>query len=201
MTDKKSRWCSYADWSQVASLTKVSQIKKKITGIKKWKPNQVPRYVHTLLRQATCIIDFGCGLGRNLPLLLSPECNKVIGVDIPKMVRKLQEMDKPTFNQYSYVTSNLGAAFVIQPKATVFFESVVFQHLRNKVEIKRITQLLCNSSVTTVLMLWNAAASIRHLMKQVIKLLKSDFPVVHKFLDSESFPIDHILVCMQKEEQ
>lgn len=51
------------------------------------------------------VIDFGCGVGRNVPYLLDQGASQVVGYDYPNMIRLAKDYLKECFDQVELVES------------------------------------------------------------------------------------------------
>jgi hypothetical protein len=74
------------------------------------------------------VVDFGCGLGRNLPMLqgIFP---RTVGLDIPEMIGRLRaEQSAPSAVKYDAVYDDLDQ--LLRSESVHFvYDSVVFQHI------------------------------------------------------------------------
>lgn len=75
------------EWAELAATASDTELKDRIlTGFKDGKP--FTPYVPTLaLPPVRSVLDFGCGLGRNLPYLTTI-ANEVVGYDLPEMIER-----------------------------------------------------------------------------------------------------------------
>lgn len=147
MTTTK-RWCPYGNWDDIASSSNEQVIKDKITGIVNyWEPNVIPPEIKSLIPEGSVIVDFGCGLGRNVRSLLEMS-STVIGYDIPEMIEQLNKTEEKS--SYTRITSDLKEAL---EGAHVVYDSVVIQHIISKEELLYIAQCIQESSVDWVVSL------------------------------------------------
>jgi SAM-dependent methyltransferase len=132
-----SIWDAYGNWDEIAGAGEVHDVKKKITGnMAAWRPNFCPpalsyafeyavdEYANDFNPMATAL-DFGCGLGRNSPLL-KRHFPDLIGVDLPEMIARLQT--EPSFRRYRKVFPSLATAAESE-NFCLIYESVVLQHI------------------------------------------------------------------------
>lgn len=130
------KWDSYGDWNAIADAEDPGEIRAKILGNRQaWHPNYCPLAVTYALQYAReefvrdhggtpAALDFGCGFGRNAPLLQTvfPE---IIGLDIPAMVARFQ-IEYPTIakERYQHVYDSLQSV-ADNEKPCVLYDSVV----------------------------------------------------------------------------
>jgi hypothetical protein len=133
-------WDSYGNWDDIANTPSIDDVKAKITGNKlAWRPNYCPpalsycfdyaslEYRNTFAGQSS-VLDFGCGLGRNAPMLRS-FFDKVIGFDRPDMVARIRiAYPELTKNYYDSLYDSIEELATVE-ECCVLYDSVVFQHL------------------------------------------------------------------------
>lgn len=133
-------WDPYANWTDVANLNSADEVRDKITGHKgKWLPNAASAVLRSMLNDivsaqmqngeaAVTALDFGCGLGRNLPLLreLFP---RVVGFDLPEMIQRLRaEGVSGQAGHYDATYDDLDE-LLARERVQVLYDSVVLQHI------------------------------------------------------------------------
>ena len=130
-------WDGYANWSEVAKQDPLDVVKQKITGAAEWAPNHVPPGLRAFLEtlaaahraqgMAAAVLDFGCGLGRNGPLLrrFFP---RVVGYDLPEMMARFRSPLLEGARFYDALYDDLDALAGAEA-VTVLYDSVVFQHI------------------------------------------------------------------------
>jgi SAM-dependent methyltransferase len=106
-----SRWDSYGRWDEIANAT---DVKDKIMP-QGFYPDNID------LPDVDRILDFGCGLGRNHPML-SKHASQVDGFDIPEMIRR--------FNDSKYCELLYNWDELMKRRYDLVYVSNVFQHLR-----------------------------------------------------------------------
>ena len=192
-----NRWCSYGEWDKIAGLRRVKDIRKQISGVDVWTPNILPEGVEQLLPRSSTVLDFGCGLGRNQPLL-KKKFKTVKAVDIPEMVKRLKR-SKKVFSGYDAVFTDLKEAL---RDTDVFFESVVLQHLVDAKETRKIADAVNASKVKTIVSTWNAAFdSLEGFVEKKTAMMEKFGPdwTITKFADKKSFPgIDHVVYVLTR---
>lgn len=159
-------WCSYGEWDNIAKNPSIEYVKEKIVGFKEWKTNAIsPRLKDefTNLHDKTCI-DFGCGLGRNGPVL-NQYFSRVVGVDLPEMLdrtKEIPEFEKHYAATYSSIQEALQAESILDQDIVVY-ESVVWQHWTNETNIHEVWEacILCQKC-THMYTMWNQHVIDKH---------------------------------------
>lgn len=137
---EKHIWDGYAHWAELARSADLQVLRDKITGLRgRWEPNFMPTDCAALLQtlmaietercgQPQTVIDFGCGLGRNAPLLrrFFP---RVLAIDLPPMIARLRQDGADFWPQYYTALYDDMGALLAQEQPHCLFESVVFQHI------------------------------------------------------------------------
>ncbi len=152
MSDKNI-WDSYANWSDVSNLESIGAVKEMIVGpTGAWQPNYISptlaQAMETAVRdlqqknqQPPVVMDFGCGLGRNAALL-KRFFPRVIGYDMPEMIRRLREEHPRDLDKvYDAVYDDL-TVLAAKEKVHALFDSVVFQHILDINYAKQMTDSL-----------------------------------------------------------
>jgi len=166
-------WDKYGQWDKIAQLESLHEVKSAITGSRKaWRPNFVPPALEYVFDYAAdeqraagtnpCVLDFGCGLARNAPMLRK-FFPRVVGVDLPEMIERLKQA-RPD------VIGNLyDQLYVSVPEATsretfsVVYDSVVLQHIINRSVVSEIIDALAAvKSLRTFVSLSNFGAVPTH---------------------------------------
>jgi hypothetical protein len=100
-----SIWDPYGNWNQIAQAVTVEDVQERITGNRGvWRPNFCSPALQYILEHAAeearykldiepVCLDFGCGLGRNGPLLRR-FFSTVVGTDLPEMIQRFKEETK-----------------------------------------------------------------------------------------------------------
>ena len=124
-------WDGYANWTEVAAKDSFDLLKHKITGAADWRPNYFSPELMNLLQQMgeeTLLADFGCGLGRNAPILRGA-CSRLVGLDLPEMIARLTSQElAPAAGLYDALYDDLAVLTQTEPIDAIY-DSVVFQHI------------------------------------------------------------------------
>ncbi len=109
-------------WRQVASLDDVGVRDAILSGYADGKP--FTPYVPTIdIGRPARVLDFGCGLGRNLPYLTGV-ATEVVGFDLPEMIERVGALDWP-----GAVSFESDWDRVREQRFDLVFASLVFQHV------------------------------------------------------------------------
>jgi SAM-dependent methyltransferase len=167
-------WNGYGRWDEIAKLPNIDEVKKKITGYKRsWRPNFVPPAIAYIFEYAVdealgsdshvvpTAVDFGCGLGRNAPIL-SRFFPRVVGVDLPEMAARIEN---EFFVQKAYSAIYSAVSDLTSSEDfCALYDSVVFQHLENRDYIHGlIAALSAGLSFRTIISVYNANIPYPHL--------------------------------------
>ena len=131
-------WDQYADWGEVAKSGSSAVLKAKITGSGgEWAPNAMSDALLAVTRnlmtnrvpqEQVTVVDFGCGLGRNLQLLRSI-FPRVIGIDIPEMIQRLRQAQAANADlRYDAVYDDIDVLLRTE-RIHFVYDSVVLQHI------------------------------------------------------------------------
>lgn len=170
----KNIWCSYGRWDEIAKLPNINDVKNKITGGKlAWRPNFVSPAIEYIFRYAVdeslgsdsravpTAIDFGCGLGRNAPML-TRFFPRVVGVDLPEMTIRIKDeflVQKAYGTIYSAVSD-----LTLSEDCCTLYDSVVLQHIVDREYIYGLIAALSDrSSFRTIISIYNANVRYPHL--------------------------------------
>ena len=166
-------WDRYGEWDKIAQLQDPEEVKALITGRRKaWRPNYIPPAVAYAFNYAAdeqtasgttpCAVDFGCGLGRNAPMLRQ-FFPRVVGVDLPEMVDRLKKEHPHTFRElYEQVYTSPQEASS-REAFSVVYDSVVLQHVVDiPTVIDIVNSLSAVSSMRTFISLCNFSAVPPH---------------------------------------
>ena len=109
-------------WRQVAALDDVGVRDAILSGYADGKP--FTPYVPTIdIGTPARVLDFGCGLGRNLPFLTTV-ASEVVGFDLPEMIARVRALEWP-----AAVSFEADWARVREQRFDLVFASLVFQHV------------------------------------------------------------------------
>lgn len=164
---EKHIWDGYAHWAELARSADLQNLRDKITGLRgRWEPNYAPPAFAALLQkliaaetalsgQPQTVIDFGCGLGRNAPLLRQ-FFPRVLAIDLPPMMLRLRQDGADFWPQYYAALYDDFAALLRQEQPHFLFESVVFQHITDEDYATGLARQIHETpSLTTLLCLEN----------------------------------------------
>lgn len=198
-------WDSYANWAELAKEADFDKIKRTLKG-RVWKPNDVsPKladflagYVAQKQQNGTkdiCVVDFGCGLGRNAPLLRQ-FFPRVIAVDIPEMVERLKSLHGDKLPElYDGVYSSFAQAAQANP-VHVLYESIVLQHIVDTAYLTKLARsfLDCQTLDTVV------SSAYRSSVSPVIDWFLGDhgFELIHTEIDRTSYVNYHTVRVIQR---
>jgi SAM-dependent methyltransferase len=146
-------WDRYADWGAVATSRTLADLKTQITGVgQQWQPNVMSDALSKVIRaimaartrepeDPVTVIDFGCGLGRNLPLLRSV-FHRVIALDIPEMTGRLRDEQAAAAGfRYDAIYDDIDALLRAE-RVHFVYDSVVFQHIVDPIYVSSIVDRL-----------------------------------------------------------
>ena len=200
-------WDIYGNWNEIANADTVDDVKRSITGNKRaWRPNfcsSALAYVfdyaadehRTSYNSKPAALDFGCGLGRNGPLL-SRFFPDVIGVDLPEMVRRFTT-EYAVFAAHTYRNIYNSIDSLIQNQNfCLLYDSVVLQHIIDKEYLVDIMDRLCSvSSFRTLVSIHNASTHPYHL--EILK--EKGWHVWHTEAETLSFEgASHLVVVLHR---
>ena len=153
-------WDPYADWGEVAQADLSASVKAAITGLgSKWEPNRVSGGLLAAIRgiMSDClskderpitVVDFGCGLGRNLSLLRSI-FPRVVGLDIPEMIARLRT-EQGAGAEYDAVYDDLDV-MLSSEQVHFVYDSVVLQHIVDLDYVTNVVDKLVHAKSFTAL--------------------------------------------------
>lgn len=200
-------WDDYAEWDAVARMQDSATLRDTITGYKDhWIPNSVSAYFDAVLRTILAnemqqsgprqsVIDFGCGLGRNVPLLRR-YFDRVIGIDLPEMIVRLQQ-EPDASALYDALYSDI-AALPANEQPQFLYESVVFQHIVDRAYAQQIVQAIMRfGSLRALICLENHDVDA-----PVLQLLRAQgWQIIFREVDTASFLGNpHVLLILQRPE-
>jgi cyclopropane fatty-acyl-phospholipid synthase-like methyltransferase len=84
--------------------------------------------VHNKVPGGHSVLDFGCGVGRNIPSLVN-KFEKVVGYDFPNMLDLVPEGRKQVSNDPYKLSYSSNWDYVSLQKYDCIFASLVFQHI------------------------------------------------------------------------
>jgi SAM-dependent methyltransferase len=170
-------WDRYGQWDEISHLTELNAVKAKITGDKRaWRPNFVPptleyafdyaaqEHVSANPHMPPTVLDFGCGLGRNAPMLRK-FFPRVVGFDLPEMLERFRtETPNLYWRLYDQAYDSLATA-IKSDKYCLLYDSVVFQHIIDVDYLSTMFDTISeNNSLRTIVSIYNnAGVNYRHL--------------------------------------
>lgn len=202
-------WDAYGRWDDIGKSRNLDFIRKRITGNKlAWRPNFVPPAVDYALRYAIdeahaatpsatpAIVDFGCGLGRNGPMLrgIFP---RVIAYDLPEMTHTLQTQ-LPDLVAATYGAVHASAETLVQTETfCALYDSVVLQHIVDPAYIAGLIDTLNrNPALRTIVSLYHGSlASPVHLRR----LTETGWKIWHSESERLSFEgVPHTVAILRR---
>jgi len=174
--DSMQIWDKYGQWDEISRLKESNAVKAKITGNKRaWRPNFVPpalayafdyaaqEHVSTNPHTPAAVLDFGCGLGRNAPMLRN-FFPRVVGFDLPEMLERLRsETPSLYWRLYDQTYDSIETAFKSDAYC-LLYDSVVFQHIIDRDYLSTMFDAIsANSSLRTIVSIYNAGHRYPHL--------------------------------------
>jgi SAM-dependent methyltransferase len=120
---------SVDDWLAAARAHDPDDVRECIlAGFKSGKP--FTPYVPTLSLPASidCVLDFGCGLGRNFPYLTTV-ARSVVGFDLPPMIERCREISPVSAHPRVTLTSDW--VDVCARRFDLVFTTLVLQHVES----------------------------------------------------------------------
>lgn len=194
-------WCNYGNWDEISKKDDEDYIRYMIcfVGHKEFKPNfiseETAKQLESIIPKNASIIDFGCGLGRNVPLL-KKYFKKVYGYDLPSMIDKLKDSeDKTLLNMYDSLEDNIDN--LLKNNIEFLFESVVFQHIVSEDYCSKITEKIAKSKIKTLFVLYNSGNPRPIAIDMFIN--KHDFHITYETIEDKSFyPLPHTFLILEK---
>lgn len=133
-------WDNYGNWREFAKLENVKDIRSKIAGDRVWTPNYVSSATSYIFNYAIdetlqsntqkvpTVVDFGCGLGRNGPML-KRYFPRLVGVDLPEMIARAKHVGGSTTEQtYDQLYSSIDD-LIAGEEFCVLYDCVALQHI------------------------------------------------------------------------
>lgn len=203
---EKNIWDSYGRWDDFARISSIDALKEKITGYhSNWHPNVLPSAIATAFQnliqypsddqeRVATVLDFGCGLGRNGPLLKS--CfPRVIGYDLPEMIARVREHYGDSLHHlYHDLVSDL-ATLSDNKDVVALYDSVCLQHIVDPIYVANIVgQISRLPSLKLIVTVYNSAIGF----PEHLRHLSSGWRIQHTEIESRSFDgINHTqtLLC------
>ncbi len=191
-------WDAYGDWSQFATGENLDMLRTRITATPgRWVPNFCSPTLRAVIAFAApaSIVDFGAGLGRNLPLLrtLAP---RVVACDLPEMVARLRTDASDVAALYSGIfTDPAVCAALARPE--MIYDSVVFQHISDDAYAAELmVKLLAPGSVRAIVSVHNTHVTQR----PIFRLLRdAGWTEALSETDEQSFAgVPHLVVVFRR---
>ena len=166
----------YFDWSE-NKLENVETMKFLITGQKQFEPDTLPQKIKDMLKTLPIhsILDYGAGLGRNLPLLLQTSDN-VDYIDLLKYKEKFEkEVNELSYKEKYYIGENY-LPDMLDKKYDLIYASVVLQHIVDNEVYEKIVKILAEK--TTYLLILQNGYPIK--------------PILHSYFDFMERDVDNV---------
>ena len=120
-------------WAEIDNL---KDAKKEIVDTAEFAPDEKLKDINF---HNKIVLDFGCGVGRNLRYLVTTSAQQIIGFDFPNMI----EMSKQilTENERSKITF-ISPPLQNLPKIDIIIATLVFQHVNDIGELESYLSIL-----------------------------------------------------------
>lgn len=168
---------NWADDKQDVSFEKMQEL---IYGYANSKPDEIPPTIDEILKSSNIntILDYGGGLGRNLPTLLSYS-KHVDYADLSNYKVKFGEyIDKLEYKEKTYID---GLVLDKLPKDyDLVYASVVLQHIVDDTVYERIVKTLAERT-RFLLILQNLNVAEKY------SIIRNSFELVHSQIDETGF--------------
>ena len=119
-----------------AEINNFEEAKKQIADTEAFAPDQELKDINF---NNKIVLDFGCGVGRNLKHLVTTSAQQIIGFDFPNMIEMskqiLDENERAKIQFISPPLQNL-------PKLDIIIASLVFQHINDIKELESYLNIL-----------------------------------------------------------
>ena len=145
--ESKNIFDGYYDWSLDKSEITLEQMKRLIFGFENTTPDFLPNKIDVFLKNLhlTSILDYGAGLGRNLPMLQKYSCDIVDYIELTNYKNKFSEyIDSLSYNNKFYINGFLPD--LLDKKYDLIYASVVLQHIIDDEIFEKIIQILAEKS-------------------------------------------------------
>ena len=210
--NKNILYNDYGNWLDI-SKQNISEIKKQITGSHQnstsYTINFKSNYISFKMKEQILniisktknknIIDFGCGVGRNIQLL-KMFFNKIYGYDISDMILTFKNLndinDIKNYNSYELVSDNLKN-ILNNNDIEYLYDSVVFQHIISVDYNEYIAKLISLSNIKYLFGL-TSEINLYNVIQWKILIEKFNFKVIYTEIENETFGIPHLFVILEK---
>ena len=153
---------SYSNWINVSKTKDISNLKSLITGTERWDSDYITDDCKAILSSFKgAVVDFGCGLGRNVSMLKYFNC-RIVGYDIPNMISRLKKVESAVANLYDALYDSFDC-LLKKEDPTVIYESVVLQHIVDGNYINMLNSIAEKQSVKLFVSIANSGGSTRHI--------------------------------------
>ena len=171
----------YYDWQESKTKLNLTEMKFIIAGQTKFNTDYLPKKINNILQNLpiNSILDYGAGLGRNLPLLLK-FTNNIDYIDLLNYKEKFEKTinDLEYKNKY-YINDNLPD-MLLDNKYDLIYASVVFQHIVDNDIYEQIIKIL-SEKTTYLVILQNFGIPIKE------KIINSYFDLIDREDDVDTF--------------
>ena len=164
---------SYYDWQQLKTNINVTDMKYIIAGQKEFNTDYLPKKINNILQNLpiNSILDYGAGLGRNLPLLLQFSNN----IDYIDLLNYKEEFEKNIndleYKNKYYINDNLPD--MLDKKYDLIYASVVFQHIVDNDIYEQIIKILAEKT-TYLVILQNFRVPIKEIINSYFDLIECE---------------------------
>ena len=85
-----------------------------------------------ILLKDKVVLDFGCGVGRNLKYLAHSESKIIYGYDFPNMLKMVKEyLDKQELERVVLIPPELKISLINKPNLDLVIATIIFQHMKS----------------------------------------------------------------------
>jgi SAM-dependent methyltransferase len=176
VNNKNSIYDCYYDWQDSNTNISVTDMKYIIAGQKEFNSDYLPKKINNILHNLpiSSILDYGAGLGRNLPLLLK-FTNNIDYIDLLNYKEKFEKNinDLEYKNKY-YINDNLPD--MLDKKYDLIYASVVFQHIVDNDIYEKIIKILAEKT-TYLVILQNFEAPVKEIINSYFHLIECEHDV------------------------
>jgi len=162
--ESKKLFDEYYDWSLDKTDITLENMERIIFGFENSTPDVLPNKIDVFLKNLhiTSILDYGAGLGRNLPMLQKYSCDIVDYIDLANYENKFSEyIDSLSYNNKFYINGVLPD--LLDKKYDLIYASVVLQHIIDDEITEKIIKILAEKSKYLVIV-QNCMVPIKKIM-------------------------------------
>jgi SAM-dependent methyltransferase len=162
--ESKKLFDEYYDWLLDKTDITLENMERIIFGFENSTPDFLPNKIDVFLKNLhiTSILDYGAGLGRNLPMLQKYSCDIVDYIDLANYENKFSEyIDSLSYNNKFYINGVLPD--LLDKKYDLIYASVVLQHIIDDETFEKIIKILAEKSKYLVIV-QNCEVPIKKIM-------------------------------------